>query len=142
MVSQIKHNNDSLLSEIINLGIKEVILIDNSNLSLVQILKNNYGIEISYSNNYLEDDYSYLYKDLDDKFVTGLKHLFYYLVVTNMKDISNIREINVIDKDKYLNMDIHTVRNLELFETIRLKERTYSLLWLLEIGRASCRERV
>lgn len=132
MVSQIKHNNDSLLSEIINLGIKEVILVDNSNLSLVQILKNNYGIEISYSNNYLEDDYSYLYKDLDDKFVTGLKHLFYYLVVTNMKDISNIREINVIDKDKYLNMDIHTVRNLELFETIRLKERTYSLLWLLD----------
>ena len=54
MVSQIKHNNDSLLSEIINLGIKEVILVDNSNLSLVQILKNNYGIEISYSNNYLD----------------------------------------------------------------------------------------
>ena len=29
-------------------------------------------------------------------------------------------------------MDIHTVRNLELFETIRLKERTYSLIWLLD----------
>ena len=49
-----------------------------------------------------------------------------------MKDISNIREITIINKDKYLNMDIHTVRNLELFETIRLKERTYSLLWLLD----------
>ena len=29
-------------------------------------------------------------------------------------------------------MDIHTVRNLELFETLRLKERTYSLIWLLD----------
>ena len=29
-------------------------------------------------------------------------------------------------------MDIHTVRNLELVETLRLKERTYSLLWLLD----------
>ena len=29
-------------------------------------------------------------------------------------------------------MDIHTVRNLELFETIRLKDRTYSLIWLLD----------
>lgn len=29
-------------------------------------------------------------------------------------------------------MDVHTVRNLELFETLRLKERTYSLIWLLD----------
>ena len=29
-------------------------------------------------------------------------------------------------------MDIHSIRNLELVETLRLKERTYSLLWLLD----------
>ena len=29
-------------------------------------------------------------------------------------------------------MDVHTVRNLEIFETLRLKERKYSLLWLLD----------
>ena len=29
-------------------------------------------------------------------------------------------------------MDIHTIRNLELFETLRLKERQYSLIWLLD----------
>lgn len=132
MASLVKHDNESLLDELVNLSIKEVILTDNSNLSLIQILKNNYGIEITYSNNYLEDEYAYLYKELDDKFATGIKHLFYYLVITNMKDVSNIREVTIIDKDKYLNMDIHTVRNLEIFETLRLKERTYSLLWLLD----------
>ena len=132
MASLVKHDNESLLDELVNMSIKEVILTDNSNLSLIQILKNNYGIEITYSNNYLEDEYAYLYKELDDKFATGIKHLFYYLVITNMKDVSNIREVTIIDKDKYLNMDIHTVRNLEIFETLRLKERTYSLLWLLD----------
>ena len=34
-------------------------------------------------------------------------------------------------------MDIHTVRNLELIETLRLKERTYSLLWLLDKTKTS-----
>ena len=29
-------------------------------------------------------------------------------------------------------MDAHTIRNLELFETLRLKERQYSLIWLLD----------
>ena len=29
-------------------------------------------------------------------------------------------------------MDVHTIRNLELIETIRLKERKYSLIWLLD----------
>ena len=29
-------------------------------------------------------------------------------------------------------MDVHTKRNLELTETLRLKQRQYSLLWLLD----------
>ena len=31
-----------------------------------------------------------------------------------------------------MRMDVHTKRNLELTETLRLKERQYSLLWLLD----------
>ena len=41
--------------------------------------------------------------------------------------IANIKE----NKD-YLKMDIYTKRNLELTETLRLKERTNSLIWLLD----------
>ena len=28
-------------------------------------------------------------------------------------------EVEIVNKDNYLNMDIHTTRNLELFETLR-----------------------
>lgn len=39
----------------------------------------------------------------------------------------------IIKENKnYLKMDIHTKRNLELTETLRLKERTNSLIWLLD----------
>lgn len=129
----IKRDDTTLMNEILNLGVKEVILTDSENSKLINDLKNTYGIEISYSNSYLDSDYEYLYKDIkDSKIVMGIKHLLYYLVITNMKDLSHITNVEIVDKDEYLSMDIHTVRNLELFETLRLKERTYSLIWLLD----------
>lgn len=129
----IKRDDITLMNEILNLGVKEVILTDSENSKLINDLKNTYGIEISYSNSYLDSDYEYLYKDIkDSKIVMGIKHLLYYLVITNMKDLSHITNVEIVDKDEYLSMDIHTVRNLELFETLRLKERTYSLIWLLD----------
>ena len=58
--------------------------------------------------------------------------MLYYLHVVQLKDLSHLSHVNTIKKDKYLEMDVHTVRNLELIETIRLKERKYSLIWLLD----------
>ncbi len=43
-----------------------------------------------------------------------------------------IIKVEIVNKNDYLEMDIHTIRNLELVETLRLKERTYSILWLLD----------
>ena len=46
--------------------------------------------------------------------------------------MTHLDKVNVINKEDYLEMNVHTIRNLELVETLRLKERTYSLLWLLD----------
>ena len=126
------HDKNKLINEILNLNIKEVVLSDANDVELVNSLKNTYGIEISYSKELLKNGYEYLFDNLNDKQINGIKHLLYYLTVTNMKDLSHIEKANIIDKDKYMQLDIHTQRNLELFETIRLKERTYSLIWLLD----------
>ena len=56
----------------------------------------------------------------------------YYLVVKQLKELDHIKSPEIVYPDEYLEMDVHTVRNLELFETLRLKERTYSLIWLLD----------
>ena len=131
-ILEIKHDQESLLNSILNLGIKEVVLADNSD-TFFATLKDNYGIDITYSNDYLEKGYEYLYKNIHDmRFITGIKHLFYYLVVRQLKDLSHIKSANIVNPDLYLEMDVHTVRNLELVETLRLKERTYSLIWLLD----------
>ncbi len=128
----INHNVEKLISEILTLGIKEVILLDNSNISLVDILKNKYSIDVVFSSEYYHDEISFLANLKDARQKAGVNHLFYYLVVKELKSINHFNNCEVISKTDYLEMDVHTIRNLELFETIRLKERTFSLIWLLD----------
>ncbi len=132
-VMDVPKNNDKLISTILNLGLKEIILYDNLNVDLVNLLTNTYGIEVSFSDKYLEDRYENLYKDLKEmRYILGVKHLMYYLVVKELKELDHISNVEIVYPDDYLEMDVHTVRNLELFETLRLKDRMYSLIWLLD----------
>ena len=132
-IVEIDENKDKLINTVLSLGIKEVILSDDSDKEMINILSNTYGIEVSISNEYLEDKYSEIYKDITDiKYTTGIKHLFYYLVVKQLKELDYINNVEIVDLDEYLKMDIHTIRNLELVETIRLKDRMYSLLWFMD----------
>ena len=128
----IPKKDEGLISEILSLGIKEVILLDNLNVTLVDLLKNKYNIDVVFSSEYYSDEIDFLNNLSDARKKAGVKHLFYYLVVKELKSISHFNECKEIQKLDYLEMDIHTVRNLELFETIRLKDRTYSLIWLLD----------
>lgn len=124
---------DKVLSEILNLGLKEVILADDNDTELIDTLHNMYGIEVSICGEYLENEYQSIYENINDiYFITAIKNLLYYLVVKQLKDLSHIKSVEIIEKQEYLTMDVHTIRNLELFETLRLKERTYSLIWLLD----------
>ena len=55
-VLELVRNEQVLINEILNLGLKEVVIIDNSASYLINTLKHTYGIEISYSASYLEKD--------------------------------------------------------------------------------------
>ena len=129
----ISHHKENLTNEILHLGIKEVILENNLDAEFIHLLKNTYGIEVSISSEYLTEGYEELINSVSDSRVKqGIRHLLYYLVVKELKDLHHISSVEIVNKNDYLEMDIHTVRNLELVETLRLKERTYSLLWLLD----------
>lgn len=127
----IDNDLDKLVNEILSLNIKEVLLMDNTNAELINLLKNTYHIEITISSNLLEDKYKDFLNTIKDYRVKcGVEHLFYYLSERQLKDLSHINNIVMLKRNDYLEMDVHTIRNLELVETIRLKERTYSLIWL------------
>ena len=129
----LENSEEILVNEILELNLKEVIFIDNLNTSLISLLKKTYNIEVTISSEFLWDKYKELFDIIPDARVkSGVAHLFYYLDVRQLKDLSHITKINYLKKNDYLEMDIHSIRNLELVETLRLKERTYSLLWLLD----------
>lgn len=132
-IMDIPKTSEKLINAILSLGLKEVVLLDNDNQELIDLLKHTYGVEVSVCGEYLEDRYQDVYKDIKEmSHILGIKHLMYYLVVKQLKELDHINHVEIVYPDEFLEMDVHTVRNLELFETLRLKERTYSLIWLLD----------
>ena len=129
----IEHNHDNIINEVLSLNLKEIIIKRDFDLELLNIFKNSYNINISISDELLENEYKSVYENInDERIIFGIKHLMYYLHVTELKDLSHLGHVNVLKRDDYLEMDVHTIRNLELIETLRLKERKYSLIWLLD----------
>lgn len=127
-------DGEDLLREIVNRGIKELIANDEIDREIIYKLKNSYHIIVTITNSlYNDNDYYYVYKDVNDiRITTGIKHLLSYVVSTKKVTLSHLKKANFYKTEEFLQFDIHTKRNLELTETIRDNERTYSLLWLLD----------
>lgn len=133
-VTSINHNSVNLVSEIVSIGLKEVVVNDTFDKNIVSTLKNQFKISITLSNDILDnDDYKYIYESITDyRYINTIKHLLTYVTKSKMMSLSHLQKAIIKENNKYLKMDIHTKRNLELTETLRLKQRQYSLLWLLD----------
>ena len=78
----IKYNDEELKKVLINLNIKELVVQSEYPLEKLNILINNYGLNVSISSDVLEDEYKSIYEDItDDRITYGIKHLIYYLRV-------------------------------------------------------------
>lgn len=130
----IEHNNEFLLNKILFLGIKEVIINSKTNKEIVNSLKETYKITTTITDEiYDQDNFKYIYESTDNMiYIIGIKHLINYLIYILKRNISHFQKVIITNNNQYLKMDIHTKRNLELTESIRNKERTFSLLWLLD----------
>ena len=129
--------NDSLqelLQEIIRHGFGEIIVSDEIDRNFINTLRKTYQLNVTIYNIYNEEEkYKYIYKNLKDlRKEQGIKHLLAYIVDTKKGDLSHLQEAKVELINNHLLLDEHTKRNLELTETLRLREKTYSLLWLLD----------
>ncbi len=130
----IEPDNSLIINKIIFLGIKEIITNTLSNKEIINSLKSIYKIPITITDElYPNDTYKNIYESIqDERIITGVKHLINYLVINLKRNISHFQHLIIRKNEEYLKMDIHTKRNLELTESIRNKERMYSLLWLLD----------
>ena len=128
----IEHNQAKVISEIINLNAKEVIMDSKTDKNIYSILKNQFHLTLTITDE-LTDDYSYTYKDIiDPRYILSVKHLLAYIIHNQKRDLNHLQKLQIKESKDYLKMDVHTKRNLELTETLRLKQRNYSLIWLLD----------
>lgn len=130
--TKVEKNKDKLISHIVNLNIKEVVVEDNFDVDLTHKLKTNYNIFISYYNN---DE---IYKGkvfenvTDQKLIKNTSLLLNYLTNSLKQDLSHIQQVEVIDSGLFLELDKECIKNLELVETIRNKDRQNSLLGFMD----------
>ena len=128
------HNASNLVSEIVSLNIKEIIIESSLDKSIVDILQKQFKIVISINDEIQDiDEYKYVYEDIEDtRMVKVIKHLLTYISETQMRSLAHLQKAIIKENKNVLKMDIHTKRNLELTETLRLKQRNYSLIWVLD----------
>lgn len=58
--------------------------------------------------------------------------LLSYIAETQKTDAAFARAVNVYTRGQYLDLDLNTIRNLELVEAMRVKSKRGSLLWVLD----------
>ena len=124
----------SVIREVVRNGFKEVIVNSKIDRNLVNILRTNYNVLVTITDDLCEDNiYSYIYSSEDDtRIITTIKHLLKYIVDTKKTTLTHLQRVEVIKESSHLIFDGNTKKNLELTETIRTGDRMYSLLWFLD----------
>lgn len=133
-ITILDNDNDIISKYLAKKNVLEVIVSSSTDRNLVNILRTKYNIIVTITDNLLDDKtYDYIYEDIeDDRLVTTLKHLLFYIIENKKGDMHHLQKAILLKPSNYLEFDNNTKRNLELTETLRRKERTYSLFWLLD----------
>ena len=130
----ISYDTDKLISYLVNLNIKEVVVKDDFNHDITKLLKDNYNIFISrVSNNSLISTYDHLFDNtIDEKIKENTLLLISYLEQNQKRSLDHLQKLEFVDNKCFLSMDKESIRNLELVETLRNKDRMFSLLWFMD----------
>ena len=132
--TMVEGDNDKIIKEITRNGFKEIIVNDTIDREIVERLRSDHDILVTITKEELEsDDYEYIYKNIEDiRICKTLKHLLFYILENKKGDLHHLQRCVVVKSSNYLEFDVNTKKNLELVETIRNRDRQYSLLWLLD----------
>lgn len=79
-------------------------------------------------------DETYSVNDIvdDTMMYNAVQMVLDYIYDTQKRDLSHIEQVKVYESLNYMKMDFYAKRNLELTESIRLKSKKGTLLWLMD----------
>jgi len=125
---------DEAVLKIAATGTKEVVVNDDFSSKAIQTLEKSFSITVSFeANDSLTDEFKNVVKSIDQASLRkSAARLLNYLSKTQKRTLSHLQEIMVINQHDFLNMDMYSMKNLELIETQRSKSKQGSLNWLLD----------
>ena len=129
----VSYDETKLISYLVNLNIKELVVNSNFDIELSHTLKTNYNVYISHYDDNNEYKNKTIFSNLkDDKLIRNTTLLLNYLTNSQKQDLSHIQTIEYVDSNLFLDLDKECIRNLELIETLRNKDRNNSLLGFMD----------
>ncbi|MFD3445548.1 DNA mismatch repair protein MutS [Microbacteriaceae bacterium 4G12] len=133
-VTLLNGSMEDVLLEVHSLGAKEIVV--SSTFPAEELSKLTEKLKITVSH---EDDTTvpeglvHLTNHISQaKLVDTVGRLFCYVLRTQKRSLEHLQPVEIYNTSQFLKIDVHSKRNLELTETIRTKEKTGSLLWLLD----------
>ncbi|WP_379967452.1 DNA mismatch repair protein MutS [Ectobacillus sp. sgz5001026] len=125
---------EDVLLEVYSLGAKEIVVSRNFSQEELQTITDTLKITISYEEEVTVPDHlQSLVAHIDqEKLVITVGRLLQYVMRTQKRSLDHLQSVEIYNYNQFMKMDVHSKRNLELTETIRTKEKTGSLLWLLD----------
>jgi DNA mismatch repair protein MutS len=121
-------------SEIYSISAKEVILPSTIDENKKKYLSDLTGVTISTEDETsIPPGYEAIVEFIDkESSRKAIAKIVQYITRTQNRSLQHIQPAAYYETEQFLNIDIHSKRNLELVETIRSKGRKGSLLWLLD----------
>ena len=133
-VENLEKNIDSVISEIDNLFIKEVVAATSFSSSDLLTLRTRRNVLISYeNNNEVTIEHEYILNnvyDLNQR--RNVVRLLQYLKSTQKSSLDYMKQVKVIRSNANMQIDSFSRNNLELIRTIRSEDSYGTLFWLLD----------
>ena len=128
------NDQNEVINELLNLKIKEIVLANNFSKKFTEILNKNYHFLISYENNLEIPSYlGQIIVNLENKDeIETFGLLINYILKTQREQLKHLKLINRYEANQYLKIDMHSKRNLEITETLRLGQKNGSLFHLID----------
>lgn len=133
LVFNLNHSYEEVLSNLINYDVKEVVVSTRCDANLINVIKANTKICITYFNNdSIDISYENLFKNLNDqRQISCVSTLMNYLQETQKRSLDYFKPAINIVLDKFLKLDHSSQVNLELTKNIKGEGSYGSLYWLL-----------
>ncbi|PKJ56498.1 DNA mismatch repair protein MutS [Bacillus sp. SN10] len=125
---------EDILLEVYATGSKEIVVDSSFSKDELNKLTETLKMTISYEDaTTIPEGLEQLVKNVSQaKLIKAVGRLFNYVIRTQKRSLDHLQPVEIYYTNQFMKIDVHSKRNLELTETLRTKEKTGSLLWLLD----------